>query len=126
MLVISFAHPLTEAQLARVAELAGQPVERVLDVRTHFDPVVSFPDQARALLEQIPLSSQQWQSAPILVNPPSLSAIACVVMAELHGRMGYFPPIIRLRAVPDSTPPAFEVAEIINLHKVREQARGKR
>ena len=61
-----------------------------------------------------------------LINPPGLSPIACLVLAELHGRMGYFPPILRLRPIADTTPPAFEVAEIISLHAVREQARGRR
>jgi hypothetical protein len=126
MILLNFSHPLTDAHLARIAELTGKPMDRVFDVRTHFDPAVSFPEQAKALIDQLPLSSQEWQSASLLVNPPSLSAIACLVLAELHGRMGYFPPILRLRAVLDSTPPAFEVAEIISLHKVREQARGQR
>jgi hypothetical protein len=62
----------------------------------------------------------------LLINPPSLSAIAVLVLAELHGRMGYFPSIIRLRPVPGSMPPQFEVAEILNLHSVREKARLER
>jgi hypothetical protein len=40
--------------------------------------------------------------------------------------MGYFPAVLRLRPVPNTTPPAFELAEILNLQSVREQARGKR
>jgi len=49
-----------------------------------------------------------------------------VLLAELHGRMGYFPPIVRLRPVPNALPPRFEVAEIINLQAVREAARTRR
>ncbi len=40
--------------------------------------------------------------------------------------MGYFPSIIRLRPVSGSVPPQFEVAEILNLHSVREKARLER
>ena len=36
-------------------------------------------------------------------------------MAALHGLMGYFHPIVRLKPIPESIPPRFEVAEIINL-----------
>jgi hypothetical protein len=49
-----------------------------------------------------------------------------VLLAELHGRCGYFPAAVRLRPVPDSVPPRFEVAEIVNLQAVREKARGRR
>ena len=40
--------------------------------------------------------------------------------------MGYFPPVLRLRPVPDAVPPRFEVVEIINLQGVREEARQSR
>lgn len=126
MLVINFAHPLTEAQRARIAEVAGRPVERVLDVRTHFDPEEPFVTQTRRLVEQVPLTPLEWQTIPLVVNPPSLSPIACLLLAELHGRMGYFPPILRLRPVPNVTPPTFEVAEVLNLQEARERARAQR
>ncbi len=40
--------------------------------------------------------------------------------------MGYFPACIRLRPVPESLPPRFEVAEILNLQAVRDAARQGR
>lgn len=57
---------------------------------------------------------------------PSLNFIAAVLLAELHGRMGYFPTIVRLRPVADATPRRFEVAELIDLQSVRDVARIKR
>jgi hypothetical protein len=123
MLLINFAHPLTDSQKTRIGELVGRPIERVLDVRTQFDPESTFAAQAKLLVEQLPISSEEWQTAPLLINPPSLSPIACLVLAELHGRMGYFPPILRWRPMPNSTPPSFEVAEILNLQEARERAR---
>ncbi len=53
------------------------------------------------------------------------------LLAELHGRMGYFPPCIRMRPVvgPDGqriVPPRFEVAEILNLQAIRDEARRLR
>jgi hypothetical protein len=48
------------------------------------------------------------------------------LLAELHGRMGHFPAVLRLRPVPDSNPPQFEVAEVINLQEVRDETRKRR
>jgi hypothetical protein len=56
----------------------------------------------------------------------TLNVIAVTLLAELHGRMGYFPAMLRLRPVTGSTPPRFEVAEIINLQTVRDRARSRR
>ena len=72
------------------------------------------------------LSAHEWQTASILINPPSLNFITALVLAKLHGRMGYFPPVVRLRPVEDALPPRYEVAEILNLQAVRDAARLKR
>jgi hypothetical protein len=72
------------------------------------------------------LSSEELQTKPILVNLPSLNTIAALLLAELHGRMGYFPPVLRLRPVSGVTPPRFEAAEIINLQEIRDSARKQR
>lgn len=63
---------------------------------------------------------------PILVNPPSLNYSAALLIAELHGRMGYFPTCVRLRPVKDALPPRFEAAELMNLQAVRDTARRRR
>ncbi|MCS7301391.1 MAG: CRISPR-associated protein Csx15 [Fimbriimonadales bacterium] len=52
--------------------------------------------------------------------------IAATLLAELHGRMGYFPPVLRLRPVEGAVPPRFEVAEILNLQQIRDTARSQR
>lgn len=49
-----------------------------------------------------------------------------VQLAELHGRIGHFPVLIRLRPVADSVPTRYEVAELLNLQAIREQARYRR
>ena len=65
----------------------------------------------------------EWQSEPILVILPSLTTIAAAVLAELHGRMGYFPPVVRTRPVRNFVPRNFEVAEILDLQMIRDHAR---
>jgi hypothetical protein len=126
MIVVNFGHPLTEAQRSGIEQLAAQPVERVIAVPTQFSHDQPFAEQARALIDQIELTPTEWQIAPLLINLPSLNTIAAVVIAELHGRMGYFPAILRLRPVAGSVPPQFEVAEIINLQGIRDAARAGR
>jgi len=86
----------------------------------------SFPEQMAELVDAIGLTPAEWQATPILINPPAFNLIAVTLLAELHGRMGYFPPALRLRPVPGVTPPRFEVAEIVNLQTVRDRARERR
>lgn len=126
MLIINFSHPITPAQKAQIEELTGQPVERVIDVPAQFDPALPFANQVQALIDAAGLSSQEWQSLPLLVNLPSLNVIAALVLAELHGRAGYFPAVLRLRSITATTPPQFEVAEILNLQSMRDDARNRR
>lgn len=126
MHLLNFAHPLTDAHLARVAELAGRPVDRIVTVPTQFDHARPFAEQARDLLKAVGLTAEQWQTTPLLVNLPALTPIAGLLLAEIHGRTGYFPTVVRLRPVAGVTPPQFEVAELLNLQAVRETARAAR
>ncbi len=126
MLLLNFSHPLTPAHLAQLEALTGAGVERVIAVPAQFDTGQPFVPQVAAMLAGVPLTAEEWQSAAILVAPPALNFITAALLAELHGRMGYFPAIVRLRPVAESIPPRFEVAEVINLQAVREQARRRR
>lgn len=126
MLLLNFSHPLTPEQLQRIGELIVQPMARVIEVSTQFDHERPFAEQVRALVDSIGLTPEEWQTTPMLVNPPALNAIAVTLLAELHGRMGYFPAVVRLRPVSDGNPPQYEVAEIINLQAVRDAARARR
>lgn len=126
MVLLNFSHPLTPTQIVFSEQIAGQKVERIIEVKTQLDPMQSFSEQAHALINASELTDTEWQTLPLLINLPSHNVIAALVLAELHGRMGYFPAVIRLRALPETTPPQFEVAEIINLQAVRERARQGR
>ncbi len=126
MILLNFSHPLTSEQLQRIEGLLGQQVERVMDIPTQFDHERPFGEQVRGLVDGIGLSPEQWQTAPLVVNPPGYAPAAVALLAELHGRMGHFPAVLRLRPLPGSNPPIFEVAEVINLQAVRDQARKRR
>ncbi len=126
MILLNFSHPLTAEQIQRAEALTGQPVERTLNFAVHFDNEMPFLPQLESLLNDLPLTAEELQTIPILVNPPSLNFITALLLAELHGRMGYFPPLLRLRPVAGSLPPRYEVAEVLNLQALRDTARKMR
>ncbi len=126
MILLNFSHPLPPEQLARLESLAGWPIERVIEIKTQVDTQAELAPQVVALVDECKLSPAEWQTAQILVVPPSLNFVAVTLLAELHGRMGYFPPVLRLRPVEGAIPPRYEVAEIINLQAVRDEARKRR
>jgi hypothetical protein len=126
MILLNFSHPLTPAQLEQIEALTGQAVERVLDLMPQLDHEKSFDSQIGELVDGVGLSSQEWQTRPLLVNPPGYAPAAVVLLAEMHGRMGHFPAMLRLRPVPGSNPPQYEVAEVINLQALRDRARERR
>lgn len=126
MILLNFSHPLTEEQLARIEALTSRKVGQVLPLAIQFEHDQPFLPQLQAVLKKVTLSSEQWQTAPIIVNLPSFNYITALLLAELHGRMGYFPPILRLKPVEGAVPPRYEVAEVINLQAVRDDARKLR
>lgn len=126
MMVLNFSHPLTDAQRSQIEALTGQPISELRDLPTQFDEQQPLGPQLAALMATIDLTPAQWQSEPILVILPSLNFIAAALLAELHGRMGYFPPVVRTRPVAESLPRRYEVAEILDLQALREQARRQR
>lgn len=121
MIVLNFSHPLTPAQRAQIEVLAGRAIDHLIEIMPQFDEQQPFGPQATALMAQIPLTPAEWQAAPILVVLPSLNFIAALLLAEMHSRMGYFPPIVRTRPVANSLPRQYEVAEIIDLHLSKQQ-----
>jgi hypothetical protein len=126
MILLNFSHPLTPDQIAQVEALTGERVERVVTVPCHVDVEQDLVPQVVALADACGLSPQEWQTLPLLVNPPSLNFIAVALSAELHGRCGYFPAHLRLRPAAGSAVPRYEVAEILDLQAVRGRARERR
>jgi hypothetical protein len=126
MLILNFSHPLTPEQIAGIEALTGQPVARTIALPAQFDNSQPFAPQVEALIETCGLSSSEWQTTPLLIVLPSLNFITAILLAELHGRTGYFPSCVRLRPVAGAVPSRYEVAEILALQEVREQARRKR
>lgn len=126
MIILNFTHPLTAAQQEQLVHLAGRAIAEIRDIPCQFDNAQPFAAQVAARVDAAGLTSSQWQTLPILINPPAYAPAAGILIAELHGRMGYFPALIRIRPLAGSNPPQFEIAEIINLQAVRDHARAHR
>lgn len=126
MLILNFSHPLTEEQKTQIEALTGQAIAEVRAIPSQMDNARPFAGQIEEMVRAVGLSSAEWQTRPLLINPPAYNFAAVTLTAYLHGLMGYFPPVVRLRPVPEATPPRFEVAEIINLQAVRDAARRER
>jgi transposase len=119
MLIINLSHPLTAEQLSAIAERTGQPADQVWQRMPQFDHQRSLVEQIATLLDEIGLSAEEWQNVPILLNPPGFAPAAAVALAQIHGRSGHFPALIRLRPMAGSIPTRYELAELINLDAVR-------
>lgn len=125
MLILNFSHPLTNEQRERIEALAGVAVEEVRTIAVQIDQARPLVEQVQAIVDAVQLGSEEWQTRPLLINPPGYAPAAFVLLAELHGRIGHFPALIRLRPKAGVLT-AYEVAELLNLQKVREDARKRR
>ncbi|MDZ4771098.1 MAG: CRISPR-associated protein Csx15 [Chloroflexota bacterium] len=126
MHILNFAHPLTPRQIDQLTALVGSAPERIQDVRVQLDLQQPFPPQIVRLLDDLGITPSDWQSGGWLIVLPSLNYGASVLLAELHGRMGHFPAILRLRPVVGAVVTEYDAAEIINLEAVRAEARMRR
>ncbi len=125
MLILNFTHPLTLEQQAQIESLADTTIKVIRTIPVQINQAEPLEPQITAIVNTIGLSSEEWQTLPLLINPPGYAPAAFVLLAELHGRIGHFPSLIRLRPK-HGTVTAYEVAELLNLQTIREAARRRR
>ncbi len=125
MLILNFTHPLTKDQRAQIEALANTSIEDIRTIPVQIDQAEPLEPQITTIVDSVGLSSEEWQTRPLLINPPGYAPAAFVLLAELHGRIGHFPSLIRLRPKPGPVT-VYEVAELLNLQTIREMARKRR
>lgn len=125
LLLLNYAHPVTPDQIIRIKAIVGETPD-VRDLSIHVDRSRPLAEVALDLAAAAGLSATEWQTLPLILNPPALAPLALALLAEVHGRCGYFPPILNIRPVAGALPPRYEVAEIVNLQALRDAARGQR
>ncbi len=126
MLILNYTHPITPAQVAQIGDMTGGEEPTIRMIAVQIDHAQPLTEQVVALTDAAGLSTEEWQTIPLLVNLPGYGPAVAGLLAEMHGRIGHFPSIIRLRPIAGSTPTIYEVAELLNLQEVREQAREQR
>ena len=78
MLLLNYNHPLTDAQLAQIAALRGATPE-VRDIDVQIDRARPLADVAVELADAASLTPVEWQTLPLLINPPGLAPLALAV-----------------------------------------------
>lgn len=125
MILLNYAHPLTDEQQAQLVALLGTlPEIRTISVQA--DRSRPIAEVAAELADNADLAPEQWQTAPLLLNPPALAPLTLALVAEIHGRCGYFLPVLNIRPSSGALPPRYEIAEIVNLQLIRDAARTRR
>jgi hypothetical protein len=125
MLILNFTHPFTPEQRAQIEALADTPIEEIRTIPVQINQTEPLAPQIIAIVEASGLSSEEWQTRRLLINPPGYAPAAFVLLAELHGRIGHFPTLVRMRPKPGAIT-SYEVAELLNLQSIREDARRRR
>ncbi len=124
MLILNFTHPLTEENKAQIESLAGSAIEEIRTISVQIDQAQPLESQVSAIVDQARISSEEWQTRALLINPPGYAPAAFVLLAELHGRIGHFPSLVRLRPKHGAVT-TYEVAELLNLQMMRDDARER-
>ena len=127
-IVLNFSgHPVLLGQLKTIEKILQWPSPKVIDVLVGtIAEDRNFVANIVKTIEKLDLTPIQWQTSNIVVLPAGYSAIWSVVLAEIHGRLGYFPDVVHLRPSSSVSTEKFEVAEIINLRQIRHSSRKKR
>ncbi|MCD4808878.1 MAG: hypothetical protein K8R17_03160 [Methanosarcinales archaeon] len=121
--ILNFSHPITHTQKEKIENILQKPIKEIIELPTQLDESFSFQPQLCDIINQAKISSESLQQGEYIVNLPGFAPAAAVLISELHGRMGHFPTVIRLKKVEGSTPPVYDVEEIMDLQAVRDEAR---
>src|SRR5438876_11098446 len=125
MLILNFTHPLTTQQREQIEALTATSIGEVRTIQVQINQGEPLEPQIIAIVDAVGLSSEEWQTRPLVINPPGYAPAAFVLLAVLHGRIGHFPALLRLRPKSGAVT-SYEVAEVLNLQAIREAARKRR
>lgn len=123
--LLNFTHTFQDRQIRQLEMKVDCFIEHVWpDCKVDFDINLDFESQARKLVDDLGYTSEEWQDVgSFIVCLPGFSEVAAVLLAELHGRMGQFPTIVRRCKDDQSELGEYMIKEIIPLSMVRDRAR---
>jgi hypothetical protein len=123
MILLNFSTPFRSVQLAQAETLLHEPIDRVVNFLCQVDSDMEILPQFYPLMAKLPLNDAELISEPVVVVLPAQNYLAVLVMAYLHGRMGYFPPVIRTRLKTLGLLPLHEAAELLDPQAVEDAAK---
>jgi transcriptional regulator with XRE-family HTH domain len=122
LLVLNFTHPLTAQQQTQIEQLAGASIENIITIPTLIIEEEPLEPQITRLIDAVDQFTHDWHKRHILINPPGYAPAALLLLTEIHGRIGHFPTLIRMRPQHGSVT-TYEVIELLNLQTIRDAAR---
>jgi len=120
IVLLNFGRPLTPDHLQQLKTLTQAQIDEIHTPLQYADDE-PYSSQTQRFLNALGLTSEEWQSLQIVVNLPGLTPTAAALVADLHGRMGHFPQVIRMRPA-DPSRTTYDIAEIIELQRLRDAA----
>src|SRR5947209_13832735 len=102
ILVLNFSHPFTATQREQLASQLGMEAE-IRTVPVQIDNEYSLAEQVAKIADATNLSSEEWQTRPLAVNPPVYAAAAVALLAEIYGSTGQYPTLLSIRPEVDCT-----------------------
>ena len=129
MILLNYSHPITDEQRQQISHALNADANDelgIVDIPCHLNLDEPLAPQIVALVDACDFTSADWQGLRLVVNLPALSIVAAMLVAELHGRCGYYPPAVRLKRQSDVLPPVYILAEVIDLDDQRQDARERR
>ncbi len=121
MILINCGVVFKPLQISQAEAFLHEPITRVINVSINVDPDQEMLPQFKKSMSKLNLTNLDLRAEPVVVNLPQQNYLAGMVLAELHARMGYFPPIIRVRMTTSGILPYYEVAEMIDLQAMEDQ-----
>ena len=124
MTLLNLAEPLSREDVSVIAALSGRRARRVVDVVPRFDANLPLAPQVSSLVDGLGFSTKEWETTSIVICLPPDPVAATLVVAEIAGRRGRAPTVVRYGAA--KVGGKREPAELISLHEVRKEARHVR
>lgn len=123
--LLNCSHPLAPSQIDRIATLAGRAIH-VTELTVQVDHDRPLGPQALEWLRAAGLGAAELSGGGLVVVPPGYAPAAAALLAVLHGLLGHFPTVVRVRPVRDGVTTIYEPAELLDLQALRDLARLER
>jgi hypothetical protein len=121
MILINFGASFKPLQISQAEAFLHEPITRIINLPFNVDSDQEVLRQFKNNMGRLKLSKADLLAEPVVVNLPQQNYLSVMALAELHARMGYFPPIIRTRMKSSGILPYYEVAEVIDLQAIEDQ-----